>query len=109
MDSLYGSIDLTKLGQVVRMHPELVRVVNMKDGTQHKFLNIDINPKQNGADKYGNAAYIKASCKKTDQRAGVPYYLCDLKLSQRNNQGTQQPAQQQAQAQSQNNSDYLPF
>ena len=108
MDSFYGSIDLTKLGQVVRMHPELVRVANMKDGTQHKFLNIDINPKQNGVDQYGNAAYLKVACKKAEQRQGVPYYLCDLKQSQHSQQQTQAPAPA-AQPQGNDNSDDLPF
>ena len=91
LSSFYGSIDLTKLGQIVRQHPELVKVVNMKDGTQHKFLNIDINAKQQ-EDQYGNVAYIKASCKKGEQKQGVNYYLSDLKLSQ--NQNLQQPQAQ---------------
>ena len=89
MASYYGSIDLTKLGEIVRKHPELVRVANMKDGSQHKFLNIDINEKQNGADQYGNVAYLKASCKKDQQKQGVNYYLCDLKESQNSNQQQQ--------------------
>ena len=85
LSSFYGSIDLTKLGQVVRQHPELVRVANMKDGTQHKFLNIDISPKQQ-PDQYGNVAYLKAACKKSEQKQGLNYYLCDLRLSQNNQQ-----------------------
>lgn len=94
MASYYGSIDLTKLGEIVRKHPELVRVANMKDGSQHKFLNIDINEKQNGADQYGNVAYLKASCKKDQQKHGVNYYLCDLKESQNSNQQQQAAAPQ---------------
>lgn len=89
--SYYGSIDITKLGQLMRQHPELVRVANMKDGTQHQFINIDISPKQNGADQYGNVAYLKAACKKTEQKQGLNYYLADLKLSQNS-----QPASAQA-------------
>lgn len=107
MASYYGSIDLTKLGEIVRKHPELVRVANMKDGSQHKFLNIDINEKQNGADQYGNVAYLKASCKKDQQKQGVNYYLCDLKESQNSNQ-QQQAAAPQNNADV-NNSDDLPF
>ena len=91
MDSYYGSIDLTKLGQLVRQHPDLVKVANMKDGTQHKFLNIDISPKQAGADQYGNVAYLKVACKKADQKEGLNYYLADLRLSQ--NQQQQQTTQ----------------
>ena len=107
LSSYYGSIDLTKLGQIVRQHPELVKVANMKDGSQHKFLNIDISPKQSGADQYGNVAYLKAACKKSEQKQGLHYYLCDLKLSQNQQQTTQQEAPQQAPPM--NSSDDLPF
>lgn len=86
----YGSLDLTKLGQIVRLHPELVKTVTMRDGTQHKFLNIDVNEKQQ-ADQYGNVAYIKASCKKAEQRQGLNYYLTNLKPSQSNAQPSPQP------------------
>lgn len=103
----YGSIDLTKLGQIVRQHPELVKTANMKDGSQHQFLNIDINEKQQ-TDQYGNSAYLKVSCKKDEQKQGLNYYLCDLKTSKygdNNQQQVQQPVQQP-----QNNSnDDLPF
>lgn len=111
MANYYGSIDLTKLRQIVKQHPELVKVANMKDGTQHKFLNIDINEKQNGADQYGNVAYMKASCKKAEQKQGLNYYLCDLKESQNSNQQQpqrQQPAPQQSAA-ANDESDDLPF
>lgn len=102
----YGSIDLTKLGQIVRQHPELVKTVNMKDGTQHKFLNIDVNEKQQ-PDQYGNVAYVKVSCKKAEQRQGLNYYLTDLKPSQ-NSQPQPAPAAQQQQTVINDDSD-LPF
>lgn len=86
----YGSIDLTKLGKIVRQHPELVKTVNMKDGTQHKFIGIDVFEKQQ-ADQYGNTAYLKVSCKKDQQKEGLNYYLSDLKPSQYGN-NTQQTA-----------------
>ena len=108
LSSYYGSLDLTKLGQIVRQHPELVKVANMKDGTQHKFLNIDISPKQQ-ADQYGNVAYLKVACKKADQKQGLNYYLSDLKLSQ-NSQSQQQAAPQPAQSTSvPRGDDDLPF
>lgn len=107
MANYYGSIDLTKLGEIVRKHPELVKVASMKDGTQHKFLNIDINEKQNGADQYGNVAYLKASCKKAEQKQGVNYYLCDLKESRNNNQ--QQHQAPAPQSQNASDDDNLPF
>ena len=105
MGNLFGSIDLTKLGQIVRQHPELVKTANMKDGSQHKFLNIDINEKQE-VDQYGNSAYLKVSCKKDQQKQGLNYYLCDLKESQYGNQ-QQQPAKQAVQVNDNDND--LPF
>lgn len=110
LSSYYGSLDLTKLGQIVRQHPELVKVANMKDGTQHKFLNIDINAKQQ-TDQYGNVAYLKAACKKAEQREGLNYYLCDLKLSQHQQQAAApQPAPQQpTPSESPTAEDDLPF
>lgn len=95
MDNLYGNLDLTVLGNLVRQHPELVRIVDFKDG-KHKLLNIDVFEKQQ-QDQYGNIATIKASCKKDQQKQGVNYYLANLKVSQYQNnsqQQTQQPVQQ---------------
>lgn len=106
LSDYFGSIDLTKLGQIIRLHPELVKTVNMKDGTQHKFLNVDINAKQQ-ADQYGNVAYLKVACKKAEQKQGLNYYLCDLRLSQNQQQAaSQSPQQTQAPA---STSDDLPF
>ena len=93
MDSLYGQLDLTVLGNLVRQHPELIKKATFKDG-EHKLLNIDVFEKQQ-ADQYGNVATIKASCKKDQQKEGVCYYLSNLKVSQYQNnsqQQTQQPA-----------------
>ena len=101
----YGSLDLTKLGQIVRQHPELVKTANMKDGTTHQFINIDVAEKQQ-ADQYGNTGYIKVACKKDQQKQGLNYYLTDLRPSQYGNQ--QQSSQPQQQAQVSNESD-LPF
>lgn len=112
LSDYFGGIDLTKLGQIVRQHPELVKVANMKDGTQHKFLDIEVSHKQGGADQYGNAAYVKAYCKKADRRQGVNYFFGDLKLSQNSQQQGQQQAQQAVSAPQQpviNPSDDLPF
>lgn len=105
MAGFYGSIDLTKLGQIVRQHPELVKTVNMKDGTEHKFIPVNINEKQQ-ADQYGNTAYVKVSCRQDQQKQGINYYLCDLKPSQNQQQ---QPVQQPAQQIQEDNSDELPF
>lgn len=111
MDNLYGSLDLTILGKLVRQHPELVRKVNFKDG-EHQLLNIDVFQKQQ-PDQYDNVATIKASCKKDQQKQGLSYYLANLKVSQYQNdnqQQQQQPARQQpAPQQSANDNDDLPF
>ena len=106
MDNLYGNLDLTVLGNLVRQHPELVRIVDFKDG-KHKLLNIDVFEKQQ-ADQYGNVATIKASCKKDQQKQGVNYYLANLKVSQYQNNNNQQPQQSVPQPAQQDDSD-LPF
>lgn len=112
MKNLYGSIDLTLIGRIVRQHPELIRKVQFKDG-EHQLLNIDIHDKRE-ADQYGNVAYIKAACKKGQQREGINYYLANLKLSQFQDEQQQSPVpnaqpynQQQAPAPSSEND--LPF
>lgn len=108
MENLYGTIDLTKLGNVVRQHPELVRNVQFKDGTTHKMLNININQKQQ-TDQYGNVAFMKVGVKREEERQGVNYYLGDLKVSQYGNnvqqQATVAPQPQQPTKQEEN----LPF
>ena len=106
MSNFFGSIDLTKLGQIVRQHPELVKSVNMKDGTQHQFINIDVNEKQE-PDQYGSTAYVKVACKKEQQKQHLSYYLCDLKPSQYGSR--QQAAPQQQPEQKQDGSNDLPF
>jgi len=108
MENLYGNLDLTVLGNLVRQHPELVRIVDFKDG-KHKLLNIDVFEKQQ-ADQYGNVATIKASCKKDQQKEGVCYYLSNLKVSQYQNNSNQQQIQQPAPQQESNGvADDLPF
>jgi hypothetical protein len=109
MDNLYGSLDLTVLGKLVRQHPELVRKVNFKDG-EHQLINIDVFSKQQ-PDQYDNVATIKASCKKDQQKEGLSYYLANLKVSQYQNDNQQQkPARQKQEPQpSAGDDDNLPF
>lgn len=108
MENLYGNLDLTVLGNLVRQHPELIRIVDFKDG-KHKLLNIDVFEKQQ-QDQYGNIATIKASCKKDQQKEGVNYYLANLKVSQFQNNSNQQQSQQPAPQQESNGvADDLPF
>ena len=78
MENLYGSIDLTKLGNVVRQHPELIKSVQFKDGL-HKMLKINVNGKME--DNFGNVAYLRVGIKREDMKQGVSYFLGDLKVS----------------------------
>lgn len=80
MGNLYGEIDLTLLGRLVRNHPSLVKKVQFKDG-EHQLLNINVNERQQASEK-GNTHYIRASVKKEEMVQGVNYYLGDLKVSQ---------------------------
>lgn len=73
----YGDIDLTKLGQIVRKHNALVRKVQFKDG-EHMLLKIGVFLKEN-ADRFGNTATMKITCKRDEELEGVPYYVGDLK------------------------------
>lgn len=108
MENLFGSIDLTKLGQIVRSHPEAVKKVQMKDGTEHQFININLDARKE-ADQYGRTHYIKASIKKDAQKSGVNYFIADLKPSQ-NQQAPVQPQQSGAEAFADNNdAEALPF
>ena len=112
MKNLFGSIDLTLLGKIVRQHPELVRKVQFKDG-EHQLLNIDVQEKRE-QDQYGNVAYVKASCKKDQQREGLNYYLANLKVSQFQDGQQQSPVPnakpfEQPQAPAQSAEDDLPF
>ena len=76
---LYGRIDLTKLGDIVRQHPELVKTYTDKNGVEHKCLNINVYSKDK--DDYGNVAYVKVPCKPASMKLPKgAYYVCDLKL-----------------------------
>ncbi len=88
----HGQLDLTKAGIIARKHPELVKKVMFKDGTEHMLLNISIFDLQQ-PDKIGNTATIKVRCKKEDQVEGVNYYLGNIKESE---ERQQQPAAQPA-------------
>ena len=59
-----GEIDLTRLGQIAREHPNAIREVQFKDGV-HKFLKVSVGSKKE-ADKWGNVAYLKAAIKKAE-------------------------------------------
>lgn len=88
LKNLYGTIDLTVLGQLCRQHPQLIKKVNFRDG-EHQLLNIDLFAKQQ-ADQYGNVAVIKASCKKDERKDNLNYYIANLKVSNYQDNGNQQ-------------------
>lgn len=113
MSNFYGSIDLTQLGEIIRKHPELVKV---SERNQHKYLGVDIIEKD-AVDEYGHKGFIKVSCKKENRKEGVKYYIANVKLSQYQDnapaqgQYTQQPATppQTSVATPENSGDDLPF
>ena len=119
MKNLYGQLDLTLLGKLVRNHPELVRKAQFRDG-EHQLIAVDISARRE-VDQYGNIANIKASCKRDEQKDGLNYYLANLKESKfQDGQQQQAPPQQQPppfipqqpvqyQAQPESSTDDLPF
>lgn len=69
-ENLYGSLCLTDIPK------ELITVG--KNGK--KYLNIVVN-KRREVSQFGMTHYVKAYCKKEQQREGVNYYIGDLKPS----------------------------
>lgn len=86
----YGSIDLTKLGEIIKQHPECVKTVQFQNGEIHKYIQIDVREKAQ-KDMYNNVAYIKVPVHLNQQKEGVNYYISDLKESQFNNTNAQTP------------------
>ena len=76
---LYGRIDLTKLGEVVRNHPEMIKTWTDKNGVEHKQINVNVYSKDK--DDYGNVAFMKIPCKPENMKLQKgAYYFCDLKI-----------------------------
>lgn len=75
----YGQIDLTKLGRIVKQHPELVKKVDFKDG-EHKLFNISIL-ESDQPDNYGNIGTVRVDCKRDEQKQGLSYFVGNLKES----------------------------
>lgn len=69
-ENLYGSLCLTDIPK------ELITVG--KNGK--KYLNVVVNRRRE-ASKFGMTHYVKAYCKKEQQREGVNYYIGELKPS----------------------------
>lgn len=83
----YGQIELNALGDIVRNHPELVKVVTGKDGKQRKFIDVYFNQRQQ-PNNYGYTHYLRVGIKKDEKKEGVNYYVGDFKPS--DNQGQAQ-------------------
>lgn len=101
----YGQLDLTKLGDIARKNPELVKKVQFRDGREHQLLNVSILAKDE-PDQYGKVATVRVDCKKEEQKDGLVYFVGDLKPStqeQKQEQSTQSVPQTSC------NPDDLPF
>lgn len=79
-NAYYGSIDLTVLSQIAKQQESLVRKKTLKDGKEHKFINISILLDEK-EDEFGNIAAIRVDCKQADQIAGLKYFAGNLKKS----------------------------
>jgi len=87
MDNLYGNICLSDIPK------ELITVG--KNGK--KYLYIVVNERRE-VSQFGMTHYIKAYCKKEQQRQGVNYYIGELKPSSYHSGGaTSNPVQPTAQ------------
>ena len=88
--SMYGQISLTKLGEIAKHQPDLVKEVTFKDGHKEKFINISIlvNDQPN---QYGKIGAVRVDCKRDQQQQDLNYWIADLKKSTFQDQ---QPAQQ---------------
>lgn len=88
MSNYYGEISLTKLGELIKKQPSLVKEVTFKDGHKEKMLNISVVDKKS---QYSDA-FVAASCKKENRIEGVGYILGNLKLSEMQPMQSAQPA-----------------
>lgn len=73
MADFFGKIDFTNLCRLWKDHKELFEMVDFKDG-KHALLKVNFNERQQ-PDEHGNTHYLKANCKKAEQKEGVNYYI----------------------------------
>lgn len=79
--NFYGSIDLAVLGNIVRTHPQSIRVVTDTNGNVHKYININVYERKEVA-RNGDTHYIKAGVKKEEKRDDFNYFIGNIKPSQ---------------------------
>ena len=72
-NSFFGKLDFTNLCRLWKDHKELFEMVDFKDG-KHALLKVNFNERQQ-PDEHGNTHYLKANCKKAEQKEGVNYYI----------------------------------
>ena len=95
MANLYGSICLSDIPK------ELITVG--KNGK--KYLNVVVNERRE-VSQFGMTHYVKAYCKKEQQREGVNYYIGELKPSDYHGNNSNEA---HASAPASNSEDDLPF
>lgn len=109
MAYLFGQLDLTKLSDIAKKQPSLVKKVTFKDGREHKLLNIGIVDLR--SDNHGYNKAVRANCKQDEQIDGLNYFIGSLKEAD-SNYTRQQPQDQnmpsQAPANQEDDND-LPF
>lgn len=96
-ENLYGSLCLTDIPKEL--------ITTGKNGK--KYLNIMVN-KRREVSQFGMTHYVKAHCKKEQQREGVNYYIGELKPSSYQNNNAAGQATSSAPG-GENKEDDLPF
>lgn len=96
-ENLYGSLCLTDIPKEL--------ITTGKNGK--KYLNIVVN-KRREVSQFGMTHYVKAHCKKEQQREGVNYYIGELKPSSYQNNNAAGQATSSAPG-GENKEDDLPF
>ena len=74
MKKLYGHICLSDIPK------ELIKEVQMRDGSVKKYLNISVGPRQQSVTRGSREVthYVSCAPVKDKQRAGVNYFIGDL-------------------------------
>ena len=98
-----GQIDFTILSRLWKQHKDLFKEVEFKDG-KHVLLDVSLQERKE-ADAKGNTHYLKARCKKDNQKEGVNYFIG----SHFKPYGQQQQPQPVKEGTTVENEDELPF
>lgn len=76
-ENLKGQIDLTRLGEIVRQHPQVVTDYTDREGNTHKMLNVDILKRKEVSGR-GATHYMKVNLYHKTPVSGLNYYIADL-------------------------------